>query len=56
MCSLKAVTCTDGQVFVADCVISFPDHHCPPKAARKATNWLLGPSDLTSNIGLFDNK
>lgn len=30
--------------------------NCLQKVSRSATNWLLGPSDRTSNIGLFDAR
>src|SRR5690606_20903862 len=49
-----AIARADEPVCLRTCVVCFCIHVCPHRVARKATNWLLGPSDRRSRRGLFD--
>ena len=51
------LTAKDAEIAVKEILDAIGNslaHGCPPKVARKATNWLLGPSDRNSSVRLFD--
>lgn len=49
-----AIARADEPVCLRACAVCFCIHICPQRVARKATNWLLGPSDRRIRFALFD--
>ena len=49
-----AIARANEPICLRACAVCFCIHVCPQRVARKATNWLLGPSDRRSRFGQFD--